>query len=69
VATHIAMTVYILKFFAQIPQDLFDAARMMATPISRSSGGSRCRSERRDLYHGDINFIVLWNEFCSPSCC
>ena len=29
VATHIAMTVYILEgFFAQIPQDLFDAARM-----------------------------------------
>src|SRR5439155_26371252 len=28
-ATHIAMTVYILEgFFAQIPQDLFDAARM-----------------------------------------
>ena len=29
VATHIAMTVYILEgFFAQIPQDLLDAARM-----------------------------------------
>ncbi len=50
VATHIAMTVYILEgFFAQIPQDLFDAARMdgysdlmrrgwTAIRISRSSG-------------------------------
>ena len=29
VAGHLAMTVYILEgFFAQIPQDLFDAARM-----------------------------------------
>src|SRR5206468_6391237 len=29
VATHIAMTVYILEgFFVKIPQDLFDAARM-----------------------------------------
>jgi len=34
VAAHLGMTVYILEgFFAQIPQDLFDAARMDAMDI------------------------------------
>ena len=48
VAGHLAMTVYILEgFFAQIPQDLFDAARMDGYSTSRSSGGSRCRSASR----------------------
>ena len=66
VATHLAMTVYILEgFFAQIPQDLFDAARMDGySRSSRSSGASRCRSARpRSSPRSTLNFIVLWNEF------
>ena len=65
VATHIAMTVYILEgFFAQIPQDLFDAARMdgysdfeifwrLTVPIGAPAIFTTMT----------LNFIVLWNEF------
>ncbi len=65
VATHIAMTVYILEgFFAQIPQDLFDAARMdgysdfeifwrVTMPIGAPAIFTTVT----------LNFIILWNEF------
>jgi len=65
VATHVAMTVYILEgFFAQIPQDLFDAARMdgysdfeifwrVTMPIGAPAIFTTVT----------LNFIVLWNEF------
>jgi ABC-type glycerol-3-phosphate transport system permease component len=65
VATHIAMTVYILEgFFAQIPQDLFDAARMdgysdfeifwrVTMPIGKPAIFTIVT----------LNFIILWNEF------
>jgi ABC-type glycerol-3-phosphate transport system permease component len=65
VATHIAMTVYILEgFFAQIPQDLFDAARMdgysdveifwrITLPIGAPAIFTTVT----------LNFIILWNEF------
>jgi ABC-type glycerol-3-phosphate transport system permease component len=65
VATHIAMTVYILEgFFAQIPQDLFDAARMdgysdfeifwrVTMPIGKPAIFTTVT----------LNFIILWNEF------
>ncbi len=65
VATHVAMTVYILEgFFAQIPQDLFDAARMdgysdfeifwrVTVPIGAPAIFTTVT----------LNFIVLWNEF------
>ena len=59
------MTVYILEgFFAQIPQDLFDAARMdgysdfeifwrMTMPIGAPAIFTTVT----------LNFIILWNEF------
>jgi multiple sugar transport system permease protein/raffinose/stachyose/melibiose transport system permease protein len=65
VATHVAVTVYILEgFFAQIPQDLFDAARMdgysdfeifwrVTVPIGAPAIFTAVT----------LNFIVLWNEF------
>ena len=65
VATHIAMTVYIIEgFFAQIPQDLFDAARMdgysdfeifwrVTIPIGKPAIFTTVT----------LNFIILWNEF------
>jgi len=65
VATHVAMTVYILEgFFAQIPQDLFDAARMdgysdleifwrVTMPIGAPAIFTAVT----------LNFIILWNEF------
>src|SRR5438045_5745294 len=65
VATHIAMTVYILEgFFAQIPQDLFDAARMdgysdfaifwrVTMPIGAPAIFTTVT----------LNFILLWNDF------
>jgi multiple sugar transport system permease protein/raffinose/stachyose/melibiose transport system permease protein len=65
VAGHIAMTVYILEgFFAQIPQDLFDAARMdgyadfeifwrITLPIGAPAIFTTVT----------LNFIILWNEF------
>lgn len=65
VATHVAMTVYILEgFFAQIPQDLFDAARMdgysdfeifwrVTMPIGAPAMFTTVT----------LNFIILWNEF------
>jgi multiple sugar transport system permease protein/raffinose/stachyose/melibiose transport system permease protein len=65
VATHIAVTVYILEgFFAQIPQDLFDAARLdgysdfeifwrVTVPIGAPAIFTAVT----------LNFIVLWNEF------
>ena len=65
VATHIAVTVYILEgFFAQIPQDLFDAARIdgysdfeifwrVTVPIGMPAIFTTVM----------LNFIILWNEF------
>jgi multiple sugar transport system permease protein/raffinose/stachyose/melibiose transport system permease protein len=65
VATQLAMTVYILEgFFAQIPQDLFDAARMdgysdleifwrITLPIGLPAIFTTVV----------LNFIILWNEF------
>lgn len=65
VATQLAMTMYILEgFFAQIPQDLFDAARMdgyadleifwrIALPIGLPALFTTAM----------VNFIILWNEF------
>ena len=65
VAGHLAITVYILEgFFTQIPQDLFDAARMdgysdleifwrITLPIGAPA-----------LFTTEtLNFIMLWNEF------
>ena len=65
VAGHLAVTVYILEgFFAQIPQDLFDAARIdgysdfeifwrITLPIGTPA-----------LFTAvTLNFIILWNEF------
>jgi len=65
VAGHLAITVYILEgFFAQIPQDLFDAARMdgysdleifwrITLPIGAPALFTTVT----------LNFIMLWNEF------
>jgi ABC-type glycerol-3-phosphate transport system permease component len=65
VAAHLGMTVYILEgFFAQIPQDLFDAARMdgygdieifwrITMPIGMPALFTTVT----------LNFIILWNEF------
>jgi multiple sugar transport system permease protein/raffinose/stachyose/melibiose transport system permease protein len=65
IAGHLAMTVYILEgFFAQIPQDLFDAARMdgysdfeifwkVTLPIGAPALFATVT----------LNFIILWNEF------
>ncbi len=65
VATQLAMTVYILEgFFAQLPQDLFDAARMdgysdfeifwrITLPIGLPAL----------LTTVTLNFIILWNEY------
>jgi len=65
VAGHLAMTVYILEgFFAQIPQDLFDAARIdgysdleifwrITVPIGAPALFTTVT----------LNFIILWNEF------
>ena len=65
VSTQLAMTVYILEgFFAQIPQDLFDAARMdgysdfeifwrITLPIGVAAIFTTVT----------LNFIILWNEF------
>jgi len=65
VAGHIGMTVYVLEgFFAQIPQDLFDAARMdgysdfeifwrITLPIGVPALFTTVT----------LNFIILWNEF------
>ena len=70
VAGHIAMTVYILEgFFAQIPQDLFDAARMdgytdfeifwrITLPIGLPAIFTTVT----------LNFIILWNEFLYAVC-
>ena len=65
VATQLAMTIYILEgFFAQIPQDLFDAAQMdgysqleifwrITLPIGVPA-----------IFTAVVlNFILLWNEF------
>lgn len=65
VATQLAMTVYILEgFFAQIPQDLFDAARMdgygdveiffrITLPVGLAA-----------VFTATVlNVIILWNEF------
>jgi len=70
VAGHIAMTVYILEgFFAQIPQDLFDAARVdgysdfeifwrITLPIGLPAIFTTVT----------LNFIILWNEFLYAVC-
>jgi ABC-type glycerol-3-phosphate transport system permease component len=70
IAGHIAMTVYILEgFFSQIPQDLFDAARMdgysdfeifwrITLPIGLSAIFTTVT----------LNFIILWNEFLYAVC-
>jgi ABC-type glycerol-3-phosphate transport system permease component len=65
VATQLSMTIYILEgFFAQLPQDLFDAARMdgyadleifwrITLPIGMPAIATTVV----------LNFIILWNEF------
>jgi len=65
VATQLGMTVYLLEgFFAQIPQDLFDAARMdgysdfeifwrITLPIGTPAIFTTVI----------LNFVILWNEF------
>ncbi|HEV2379336.1 MAG TPA: carbohydrate ABC transporter permease [Terriglobia bacterium] len=65
VATQLPMTIYILEsFFAHIPQDLFDAAKLdgyadfeifwrIALPIGTPAVFTT----------GLLNFIMLWNEF------
>jgi ABC-type glycerol-3-phosphate transport system permease component len=65
VASQLAMTVYILEgFFAQLPQDLFDAARMdgyadveifwrITLPIGLPAIFTTVT----------LNFIILWNEY------
>jgi multiple sugar transport system permease protein/raffinose/stachyose/melibiose transport system permease protein len=65
VAMQLAMTIYILEgFFAQLPQDLFDAARMdgfsdfeifwrITLPIGAPAITTTIV----------LNFIILWNEF------
>jgi multiple sugar transport system permease protein/raffinose/stachyose/melibiose transport system permease protein len=65
VASQLAMTVYLLEgFFAQIPQDLFDAARMdgysdfeifwrITVPIGVPAIFTTVI----------LNFVILWNEF------
>ena len=65
VSTQLGMTIYILEgFFAQIPQDLFDAARMdgygdyeifwrITLPIGLPALFTTVT----------LNFIILWNEF------
>ena len=65
VASQLAMTVYILEgFFAQLPQDLFDAARMdgyadfeifwrITLPIGIPAIFTTVT----------LNFIILWNEY------
>ena len=65
IAGHVAMTVYILEgFFAQIPQDLFDAARIdgysdfeifwrVTLPVGMPAIFTTVT----------LNFIILWNEF------
>jgi ABC-type glycerol-3-phosphate transport system permease component len=65
VATQLGMTVYLLEgFFAQIPQDLFDAARMdgygdleiffrITLPIGLPAIFTTVV----------LNFVILWNEF------
>jgi len=70
VSAHIAMTVYILEgFFAQIPQDLFDAARVdgytdfeifwrITLPIGLPAIFTTVT----------LNFIILWNEFLYAVC-
>jgi len=65
VATHVAVTVYILEgFFAQIPQDLFDAARMdgysdfeIFWRVTMPFGAPAIFTTVT------LNFIILWNEF------
>ena len=66
VAGHLAMTVYILEgFFAQIPQDLFDAARAWtATRDLKSLWRITLPIGTPALFTTvTLNFIILWNEF------
>ena len=60
------MTVYLLEgFFAQIPQDLFDAARMDGYSGFRDLlAHHACRSAMPAIFTTVIlNFVILWNEF------
>ena len=65
VATHVAITVYILEgFFAQIPQDLFDAARMDGYSELEIFWGVTVPVGAPAIFTAvTLNFIVMWNEF------
>src|SRR6267378_1761961 len=65
VAGHLAMTVYILDgFFAQIPQDLFDAARMDGYSDFEIFWRIRLPIGGPAIFPAlTLNFIRLWNEF------
>ena len=65
VAGHLAVTVYILEgFFAQIPQDLFDAARMDGYSDFEFFWRFTLPIGVPALFTAVIlNFIILWNEF------
>ena len=65
VATQLAMTVYILEgFFAQIPQDLFDAARMDGYSDFEIFWRITLPVGLPAIFTTVIlNFIILWNEF------
>jgi multiple sugar transport system permease protein/raffinose/stachyose/melibiose transport system permease protein len=65
VAGHLAMTVYILEgFFAQIPQDLFDAARIDGYSDLEIFWRITLPTGAPALFTTIVlNFIILWNEF------
>ena len=65
VASHLAMTVYILEgFFAQIPQDLFDAARIDGYSDLEIFWRITLPTGAPALFTTIVlNFIILWNEF------
>ena len=65
VATQLAMTVYILEgFFAQIPQDLYDAARMDGCSDMEIFWRISVLVGLPAVFTTvALNFIILWNEF------
>jgi ABC-type glycerol-3-phosphate transport system permease component len=65
VATQLAMTVYILEgFFAQIPQDLFDAAQIDGYSQFESFWRIALPIGFPAIFTSVVlNFILLWNEF------
>jgi multiple sugar transport system permease protein/raffinose/stachyose/melibiose transport system permease protein len=65
VAGHLAVTVYILEgFFAQIPQDLFDAARLDGYSDFEIFWRITLPTGLPALFTTiTLNFIILWNEF------